>query len=200
MQCYFNVTSKDLLKMFPLNMVMGRYNALHDYDMEVLAEKLAKNHIICFHNPDEDNAYLSNWYYSEFIFNNIKFSSMEQYMMYSKAILFNDFEIANQILSTNNFRTIKALGRRVRGFEDSIWDENKLNIIYNGLYAKFSQNLDLKNQLLNTNNKLLVECAVKDKIWASGMSMKDSDRFRPYLYSGTNYLGQLLMKVREDLR
>ena len=37
--------------------------------------------IICFHNPDEENGYLSNWYQSSFIVKDRSFSSMEQYMM-----------------------------------------------------------------------------------------------------------------------
>ena len=41
--------------------------------------------IICFHNPDEENGYLSNWYESKFIVDHVKFSSMEQFMMYQKA-------------------------------------------------------------------------------------------------------------------
>ena len=44
--------------------------------------------IICFHNPDEENGYLSNWYESKFIVDHVKFSSMEQFMMYQKAIHF----------------------------------------------------------------------------------------------------------------
>lgn len=44
--------------------------------------------VICFHNPEEENGYLSNWYLSDFTIKNIKFTSMEQYMMYSKALPF----------------------------------------------------------------------------------------------------------------
>ena len=54
--------------------------------------------IICFHNPDEDNGYLSNWYPSHFIVDDIAFSSMEQFMMYRKAICFGDEVVATQIL------------------------------------------------------------------------------------------------------
>ena len=50
--------------------------------------------IICFHNPDEENGYLSNWYPSRFVVDDVEFSSMEQYMMYRKACCFNDAEIA----------------------------------------------------------------------------------------------------------
>ena len=42
--------------------------------------------IVCFHNPNEENGYLSNWYPSEFTVNDVDFSSMEQYMMYKKAV------------------------------------------------------------------------------------------------------------------
>ena len=56
--------------------------------------------IICFHNPDEENAYLSNWYPSDFTVNGINFSSMEQYMMYQKALRFGDTKIADKILAT----------------------------------------------------------------------------------------------------
>ena len=40
--------------------------------------------IICFHRPEEENGYLSNWYMSEFVVDGVKFSSMEQYMMFKK--------------------------------------------------------------------------------------------------------------------
>lgn len=70
--------------------------------------------IVCFHNPDEMNGYLSNWYMSDFVADNIKFTSMEQYMMYKKAQLFNDKEIMQEILSTDNVGKIKMLGRSVK--------------------------------------------------------------------------------------
>lgn len=44
--------------------------------------------IICFHNPNEENGYLSNWYLAHFTVEGIEFSSMEQFMMYQKACRF----------------------------------------------------------------------------------------------------------------
>ena len=69
--------------------------------------------VICFHNPDEENGYLSNWYLSHFTVKGIDFSSMEQFMMYQKAYRFHDEEIANDILHTDNVAEIKKLGRKV---------------------------------------------------------------------------------------
>ena len=59
-------------------------------------------HIICFHNPEEENGYLSNWYPSPFEKDGISFAHMEQYMMYQKALQFQDTEIAQQILQTGS--------------------------------------------------------------------------------------------------
>lgn len=77
--------------------------------------------IICFHNLDEENGYLSNWYRSPFDIDGIGFSSMEQFMMYQKAICFHDTTIARTILSSDDVAKIKALGRQVSNYDDHIW-------------------------------------------------------------------------------
>lgn len=155
--------------------------------------------IICFHNPDEMNGYLSNWYLSDFNIDGIKYSSMEQYMMYQKAILFNDNKISNQILETSNVGKIKALGRSVKNYNDTIWNGIRQVIVYQGLLEKFHQNIELKNKLLDTNHNILAECAVQDRIWGIGLSMKDDARFDMNKWRGQNLLGFSLMYVRTQL-
>lgn len=152
--------------------------------------------IICFHNPDEINGYLSNWYLSEFEVNGIQYSSMEQYMMYQKAVLFNDSDIAEQILGTSNVGKIKALGRAVKNYNERMWSGQRQIIVYNGLLEKFSQNTALKEQLLATGQSILAECAVQDRIWGIGLSMKDDKRFDINEWQGQNLLGFSLMCVR----
>ena len=78
--------------------------------------------IVCFHNPNEENGYLSNWYLSRFTADGIEFSSMEQYMMYNKAIVFNDINVANQILKTTDVAVIKQFGRTVANYDDNYWN------------------------------------------------------------------------------
>ena len=155
--------------------------------------------IICFHNPDEINGYLSNWYLSDFNMDGIHYSSMEQYMMYQKAILFGDEEIAKQILETSNVGKIKALGRMVKNYDDVIWNGMRQVIIYDGLLEKFRQNKDLQEKLLMTQQDILAECAVQDRIWGIGLSMKDERRFHLNEWQGQNLLGFSLMRVREVL-
>lgn len=72
-------------------------------------------------------------------------------------------------------------------------------IIYQGLMAKFSQNDELKSLLLGTGDSILAECAVKDRIWGIGLSMKDADRLDKAKWNGQNLLGYALMMTREKL-
>lgn len=152
-----------------------------------------------FHNPDEENGYMSNWWLSDFTINDITFSSMEQYMMYQKALCFNDTETAAKILKTTEVAQIKALGRLVKNYDDSHWNGVRQIIIYEGLLAKFSQNEELKKQLKATDDAVLAECAVKDSIWGIGLSMNDDNRFDRSKWNGQNLLGYALMLVREKI-
>ena len=156
--------------------------------------------IIGFHNPSEDYGFLSNWYLSDFRIDGIEFSSMEQYMMYEKALCFGDEKIAKEILAERDVARIKELGRLVSGYDEHIWNGVRQIIIYEGLLAKFSQNEFLKGRLLDTKNSILAECAVKDRIWGIGLSMTDQRRFIPSEWQGHNYLGYALMMVRDKLK
>jgi len=155
--------------------------------------------VICFHNPNEENGYLSNWYPSIFALNGITFSSMEQYMMYRKAVCFGDEKVAAQILATEDVAEIKALGRLVSGYDENLWNGVRQIVVYEGLLAKFSQNSDLREQLKDTGQAFLAECAVKDRIWGVGLSMHDPNRLDRAKWRGQNLMGYALMMVRERL-
>lgn len=155
--------------------------------------------VICFHNNNEENGYLSNWYPSTFTHNGIIFSSMEQYMMYRKALSFGDEKVATQILATDNAAEIKALGRLVSGYDESLWNGIRQIVVYEGLFAKFTQNPDLRERLKDTGNAFLAECAVNDRIWGIGLSMRNPSRLDRAKWRGQNLLGYALMMVRERL-
>ncbi len=132
--------------------------------------------IICFHNPDEENGYLSNWYPVKFTVDSVAFSSMKQFMMYKKAVYFGDYNIAKRILASNDVAYIKELGRLVSNYNESYWNGIRQIVVFDGLLAKFSQNKSLKEQLKATNGSIFAECAVKDRIWGIGLSMDDLNR------------------------
>jgi ribA/ribD-fused uncharacterized protein len=65
---------------------------------------------------------------------------------------------------------------------------------------KFSQNEGLKDMLLKTGEKYLVEAAPKDKLWGIGLAMSDPDIVKKRGSWGNNIHGKNLMKVRSSLR
>lgn len=157
--------------------------------------------VICFHNGDEDEefGFLSNWYLSEFTINGVTFSSMEQYMMHRKALCFGDNRVASEILTTNDFSEIKALGRLVANYNENVWSGVRQIVVYEGLLAKFSQNPKLGERLKATGDAILAECAVKNRVWGIGLSMSDPRRHDLTKWQGKNLLGFALMMVREKL-
>lgn len=155
--------------------------------------------LVFFHNPDEKNGVFSNWYLSDFTVDGVKYSSMEQYMMYQKAVIFNNGDAARKILAMSDVAAIKALGRAVKDYNDHVWSGVRQLVVYRGLVEKFRQNDDLHGALLSTGNQVLAECAVKDRIWGIGLSMRDERRFDMGKWQGQNLLGYSLMVARAAL-
>ena len=155
--------------------------------------------IIFFFGSDN---FLSNWFPTNFklTFNNIdyEFENVEQAMMASKAMLFQDLDSFKKILNTPNPKSVKALGRKVKNFQPELWDKYKKYIVKQAVLNKFRYNLNIKNELLNTNNKYLAEDSPYDKIW--GIGTKSIKHKENRTWPGKNLLGEILMEVREELK
>ena len=156
--------------------------------------------MFCFHSPEERNGFLSNWYRSDFEVDGVRYSSLEQYMMHMKALLFGDLETAGKIMAADDPSEIKALGRAVTPFDSTVWAGRAQVIVYRGLLAKFGQDRRLARMLEGTRDAMLGECARGDRIWACGRAMDDPRRRDISQWDGKNLLGFALMEVREQLR
>lgn len=118
--------------------------------------------------------------------------------MYQKAILFNDIKIAEKILETRNVREQKMLGRQVSNFDDQLWKQEAIQIVFDGNKAKFSQNTEFKELLISTKGKTIVEASPDDNIWGIGLSKSREESKDIMKWKGTNWLGIVLTELREE--
>ena len=155
---------------------------------------------VFFHLPNELYGFLSNWYMSPFDLDGVHYSSMEQYIMYQKCVLFGDQATAKKVLLTDDPSEQQKLGKLCTGYINGVWAGARQAIAMRGLLAKFNQNADLRERLINTKEAYLVECAHSDKIWACGIRLNESERFDATKWTGQNILGFALMAVREIIQ
>lgn len=143
---------------------------------------------------------LSQWYPSPFVVNGRVFPTAEHYMMFRKAVLFGDDACAERIVRASSPSAAKALGRAVQGFEESVWEAHRTDIVVQGSYEKFAQSAELKAFLLATGNQVLVEASPRDRIWGIGLAADDARARNPAEWRGLNLLGFALMTARDLLR
>ena len=160
--------------------------------------------IIGFHLPTEPYGSFSNWHPSEFVYAGIWYHCAEQYMMAQKVSLGGRYDLLQEIMETEKPSEIKALGGK-DSFQEfvsikPVWEKNCRHIVKRGVKAKFLQNPRMMEQLLDTGDALLCECAAHDRIWGIGINLQDSEWQDVSNWNGSNYLGIILMEVREELR
>ena len=155
------------------------------------------------HQPEKDGSIskscLSQWWVAPFVHEEIEYRTAEHFMMSEKARLFRDEEIRSQIIDSETPKEAKGLGRKVRNFEASIWNEHKFNIVKKANQLKFSQHESLRSFLGSTQGKTLVEASPFDRIWGIGMTKNNPKSLDPNQWRGQNLLGYALMEVRDEL-
>ena len=143
---------------------------------------------------------LSNFFVRDFVVKNLKFRHNEQFLMFCKAKLFGDEEIAGKIMAAVEPLDCKHRGREVRGFDQSIWVAKREHYDYVGGLHKFQQNPDLADFLLNTGDLELVEASRYDTIWGAGLDENSPAILHKRLWLGMNLHGKAMERVRDDLR
>ena len=141
------------------------------------------------------------WFPSQFVVDGVLYGCCEQYMMAGKAKLFNDKESLQLIMKETDPKKLIKLGRCVKNFEQHKWDQHKEQIVYEGNINKFTQNKLLRDKLLSYDTKLcFVEASKFDRIWGIGLATTDPKSENRKNWKGTNLLGQIITRVRNDLR
>lgn len=200
--------------------------------------------VFFYRGDDEDFGFLSNFYYQSFTTPNpalwicardgadvpnnnnpatIEFKHSEQYFMYCKALYFDDEDTAWMILTADQPKDCKSLGRAIPNFSQEKWEKDEfcVRVMEEALWWKFgggdlskmlqaaggpgiaeAQRLeaigDLGRRLLATQERQLIEAASKDRYWGIGYGVKEGPQFYKKNW-GRNQLGKSLMKTRKRL-
>ena len=95
-------------------------------------------------------------------------------------------------------REAQAAGRKVRGFDEAKWEQHREAIVAEGTRLKFESSPELKQVLLGTGDRPLIEANHEDRIWGIGFDATAAPGNRERW--GMNLMGIALQKVREELR
>jgi ribA/ribD-fused uncharacterized protein len=174
-------------------------------DLTALAARGARLKYLFFwgHRPQRDGTpgpgCLSQWWPSPFTVDGVAYATAEHWMMAGKARLFRDADAEHRALSAVHPKAAKDAGRGVRGFDEAVWVRERFALVAEGTLHKFSQHPDLRDYLITTGRRVLVEASPVDRVWGIGLSADDPDAPRPDAWRGLNLLGFALMDVRDRL-
>ena len=94
----------------------------------------------------------SQWHEAPFVVDGRRYATAEHFMMAEKAALFGDDEIRARVLEAPTPGAAKALGRRVKGFDDAEWTAHRFAIVVRANEAKFAQQPDMRAAIADANS------------------------------------------------
>ncbi|RAV99229.1 NADAR family protein [Pseudochryseolinea flava] len=142
----------------------------------------------------------SQWYPSLFVVDGVSYKTAEHWIMAQKAKLFDDDACFEKIVRSDKPGEVKELGRQIRNFDTQQWDASKFDIVKRGNLYKFQQDAKLKDYLLTTQDRIIVEASPVDSIWGIGLSQDAKGAENPHQWKGENLLGFAIMEVRDLLK
>lgn len=142
---------------------------------------------------------LSQWWSSPFEVEGSTFATAEHYMMWRKAVLFDDERTAARVLAAGHPKQAKDIGRQVRDFDETVWEAHRFDIVVAGNTHKFGRHPVLREFLLSTGDRVLVEASPLDRVWGIGLAADDPRAEDPARWRGLNLLGFALGDVRDVL-
>ena len=141
----------------------------------------------------------SNFHEARFTCEGEDFHCSEQYIQWKKAIFFNDTIVERRILNSTDALDSKEIARDIKNFDKEKWNENAEELCYEGIKQKYEQNPHLKEALIDTGCKTLVESCF-DNIWGTGLPLSDQNCLTESKWKSKGILGRILMKIRESMQ
>ncbi len=145
-------------------------------------------------------SFLSNFFYSPFAIDGIKYTHAEQYYQSQKAASGGRADIAAQIILEDEPIKQKRLGDSVH--VDESWFQTKAKkIMLTALRAKFQFSPALHKLMLKIGKDGMtpVECNARDSFWGIGIPFISKDLLNKTAWKGHNMLGICLKEVAGEL-
>jgi ribA/ribD-fused uncharacterized protein len=144
-------------------------------------------------------ACFSQWFPAPFTVDGLRYATAEHWMMAEKARLFGDEAAVARVFAQDDPVAAKAAGRTVRGFDETMWQRHRFDIVVTGNRAKFGQHPALAAFLAGTGDRILVEASPVDAVRGIGLAAADPGAHDPERWHGAHLLGFALMDVRARL-
>lgn len=142
---------------------------------------------IQFYRADDPYGYLSNFSRHHVYMDGKRWPTSEHY--YQAMKFPTDPELQERIRHAKSPGIAKRLAWKKNVPLRPDWRQARDQVMLDVLRAKFTQNIELQEQLLETGEEYLVEHTYRDHYWGD-----NGDG------SGENKLGILLMQVRDEIR
>ena len=140
---------------------------------------------IKFYSTQDEFGEFSNFAYFPIQLDGKMWHTTEHYFQAQK---FADQQYQEKIRAERSPMIAARLGRDRKQKLRHDWESVKNNVMKKALVAKFTQHEDLKTLLISTGDAKLIEHTVNDAYWGDGGDGK-----------GQNFLGRLLMQVRDEI-
>ncbi len=144
---------------------------------------------IYFYKVENPYGYLSNFSPHSIYLDGADWSTVEHYYQAQKFVGSPSEFVIPLIAAAPTPEAAAALGRDRTLILRSDWEQVKRTIMRAAVLQKFMSHRDIQQQLLATGDETLVEDSPRDYYWGCG-----ADR------TGHNYLGKILMNVRQEIR
>ena len=128
----------------------------------------------------------------------VKYVSVEHYFQAMKATEFKDDETLKKILKTKTGKAVKALGNKVKDYNEDTWKLRRDDVMKKAVRSKFVQHPELRKRLVETGEKQIGFADARDNYWSIGTSMVQEKARLPAKWKGENHLGKILMALRKE--
>ena len=139
-----------------------------------------------FYREEGELGYLANYSNYGFTVDGVYYPTAEHFYQASK---FDNPEIIQKILSCKTAREAASVGRDRNNKRIDHFKDIKLDKMYQAVYEKFQQNPDIRKKLIETGDEEIREMTDQESYWGVGPQL-----------DGENHMGEILMRVREELK